>query len=94
MLKILISVFMLIGGLVFWAFIPHDTINKIQRKSVEIVGGNYKVIISQDNLLKTYIVKNDKVTSTEKGYYYFWESTANGKKYRQVPIDKTIIEEI
>ena len=79
---------------VIWMFIPSDTMNYIARKQVEFSDGDYNVTYSQDTIVKIYKVRGGKITSTTKGYYFFWEKTSNGKKYRQLPIDKTIIEEI
>ena len=86
---------LMLALVVIWAFIPIDTINKIQRKGIELTDGDFNVTYSQDNVVKTYKVRNGKVTSDPKGYYYFWVKNTQGKKkYHQVPIDKTIIEEI
>ena len=80
--------------IVGYMFVPADTVNNLARKQVELINGDYNVTYSQDSVTKIYKVRDGKVTSTTKGYYFFWVKTPQGKKYRQVPIDKTIIEQI
>ncbi|EIC31255.1 MULTISPECIES: hypothetical protein [Methylomicrobium] len=58
-----------------------DWFNRMSRKVVEYRGGNTE---------KTRIVRNDKATSTDKGYYYFWEEH---RHYVQTPLDNTFVEE-
>lgn len=84
----------LLALIIVYMFIPSDVINKAARKQIEFIDGNYTVTYSQDSITKIYKIKSGKVTSTDKGYYFFWAETPNGKKYRQSPIDKTLIEEI
>jgi hypothetical protein len=67
-----------------------DLFNKLSRKSVEYLDGNYRVTFANGKTEKTWIVRSDKVTSTEKGYYYFWDEN---KHYVQTPIEYTFIEE-
>jgi len=89
----LIGVALVLG--IGWIALPSDTVNKIARKQIEFQNGDYNVTFSQDTIVKIYKIRGGKVTSTDKGYYFFWVENAQGKsKYRQVPIDKTIIEEI
>lgn len=95
MKKILIAVLLIIIiCLVIWILIPSDTFNKMARKRIEFIDGNYNVTYSQDSITRIYNVRSGKITSTEKGYYFFFAQTPSGKKYRQVPIDNTIIEEL
>jgi hypothetical protein len=68
-----------------------DWFNKISRKSVEYLNGDYRVTFANGRTEKTWIVKNDKVTSTDKGYYYFWDEN---KHYVQTPIEYTFVEEL
>jgi len=84
----------LLIGFLGYMLIPSDTVNKLARKQIEFIDGNYTVTYSQDSVTKIYNVKSGKITSTDKGYYFFWADTINGNKYRQTPIDKTLIEEI
>ena len=76
--------------LILIAIIPNDTVNSISRKKIEYVNGNYLVTYSNDTVVKTWRITSGKVTSTEKGYYFFWDKN---NKYIQVPIVNTIIEE-
>ena len=69
--------------------------NKISRLGVSWLEGDYKVTYADGSHVKSWIVRDGKVTSEPgKGYYYFW-ATENGKKYYvQVPIGRSYIEEI
>lgn len=87
-------ILIIIALLLLWVFLPQDTLNKVARKRIELSDGNYRVTYSQDNVVKTYNIKSGKITSTTKGYYFFFRDTPNGLKYTQTPIDKTIIEEL
>ena len=45
--------------------------------------------------VKSWIVREGKVTSEPgKGYYYFWARIDGKKRYVQTPIGRTYIEEI
>lgn len=68
-----------------------DKQNEIFRKAVEYLDGSYRVTYANGSTSKTWIIKDGKVTSTEKGYYYFWDEN---KRYIQTPIENTFIEEI
>lgn len=68
-----------------------DQQNKLFRKAVELLDGNYLVTFANGPTTKTWLVKNGKVTSSEKGYYYFWDVK---KHYVQVPIENTVVEEV
>ena len=68
-----------------------DQQNKVFRKAVELLDGNYLVTFANGPTNKTWLIKNGKVTSSEKGYYYFWDVK---KHYVQVPIENTVIEEV
>lgn len=67
-----------------------DLFNKLSRKSVEYMDGNYRVTYANGNTEKTWIVRDGKVTSTDKGYYYFWDEN---KHYVQTPMENTFVEE-
>lgn len=67
-----------------------DQQNRLSRKTVEFLDGNYLVTFANGSTSKTWLVKNGKVTSDEKGYYYFWDDK---KHYVQVPIENSFIEE-
>jgi major membrane immunogen (membrane-anchored lipoprotein) len=68
-----------------------DQQNQLSRKVVEFLDGNYRVTYANGNTEKTWLIKNGKVTTSEKGYYYFWDEK---KHYIQTPIQNTFIEEI
>jgi len=68
-----------------------DKKNEIFRKAVEYLDGDYKVTYANGSTSKSWIVRDGKVSSTEKGYYYFWDDK---KHYIQTPIENTFIEEI
>ena len=67
-----------------------DQQNQLSRKVVEFLDGNYLITYANGATVKTWTVTNGKVTSTDKGYYYFWDSK---KHYVQTPIENTFIEE-
>lgn len=68
-----------------------DQQNQLSRKAVEFLDGNYQVTYANGSTMKSWTIHNGKVTTSEKGYYYFWD---NKKHYVQVPIENTFIEEI
>ena len=68
-----------------------DKQNEISRKFVEFLDGDYLITYANGQTTKTWTVRNGKVTSTDKGYYYFWDEK---KRYVQTPIENTFIEEI
>ncbi len=68
-----------------------DKQNEIFRKAVEYLDGSYRITYANGSTSKTWIIKEGKVTSTDKGYYYFWDEN---KRYIQTPIENTFIEEI
>ncbi|MFI3137291.1 MAG: hypothetical protein QX197_11000 [Methylococcaceae bacterium] len=67
-----------------------DQQNKFSRKAVELLDSNYLITYANGSTTKTWMIKNGKVTSDEKGYYYFWDDK---KHYVQVPIENSFIEE-
>lgn len=68
-----------------------DQQNQLARKVVEYLDGNYQVTYANGSTSKTWIVRNGKVTSNPKGYYFFWDEK---KHYVQTPIENTFIEAI
>ena len=68
-----------------------DQKNALARKSIEYLDGNYLITFSNGPVNKFWTINKGKVTTTEKGYYYFWD---NKKHYIQVPIQNTIVEEV
>lgn len=69
--------------------------NRLSRIGVTWLEGNYRITYADGEHVKTWIVRDSKVTSEpEKGYYYFW-ADVNGKgRYVQTPIARSYIEEI
>ena len=69
--------------------------NRLSRLGVTWLEGNYRVTYAAGNHVKSWEVRDGKVTSEpNKGYYFFWVRN-NGKKfYVQTPIARTYIEEI
>ncbi len=69
--------------------------NKLSRLGVTWLEGDYKVSFAEGNHVKSWIVKNGKVTAEPaKGYYYFWAEVNGKRRYVQTPIIRTYIEEI
>lgn len=70
--------------------------NKISRIGVTWLEGDYRVTYADGEHVKSWEVRDGKVTSEPgKGYYYFWALNAKGKKfYVQTPIARSYIEEI
>lgn len=72
--------------------------NKISRDVDNFLGENLRVsYIDNGTIVKTWTVKDGKITTGKDnnniglGYYYFWTQETG---YVQVPIERTIIEEI
>ena len=73
--------------------------NKIFKQADNVLGKDLRISYVADNgkLVKTWTVRDGKVTTHKdeqggtSGYYYFW-SVESG--YVQVPILRTIVEEI
>lgn len=75
-----------------------ETRNKISRDVDNFLGENLRVsYIDNGTVVKTWTVKDGKITTGKDsnniglGYYYFWTIETG---YVQVPIERTIIEEI
>lgn len=69
--------------------------NKVSRLGVSWLEGDYKVTYADGEHVKSWTIKDGKVTSEPaKGYYYFW-ADVNGKKvYVQTPVARSYIEEL
>ncbi len=68
--------------------------NKLSRLGVTWLEGNYQVSYADGSHVKTWLVKNGKVTAEPaKGYYYFWAEIEGKRRYVQTPIARTYIEE-
>jgi len=69
--------------------------NKISRLGVTVFEGSYRVTFAEGNHLKSWVVRDSKVTSEpEKGYYYFWTKVEGKSLYVQTPIARTYLEEM
>ena len=69
--------------------------NKISRLGVSWLEGNYRVTYADGSHVKSWIVRDGKVTSEPvKGYYYFWATVDGKKRYVQTPIERSYIEEM
>ncbi len=81
----------IMGLLILLSGCTQDQQNQLSRKAVEFLDGNYLVTYANGSTTKTWTINNGKVTTSDKGYYYFWD---NKKHYVQTPIENTFIEEI
>ena len=69
--------------------------NKISRLEITFLEGDYKITYADGSHVKSWIVKDGKVTSEPaKGYYYFWTAIDGKKRYVQTPIARSYIEEL
>ena len=70
--------------------------NRLARKRVTLLEGNYNVTYTDMSNTKTWEIRGGKVTSEpNKGYYFFWAQNEQGKEfYVQVPIERSYIEEV
>lgn len=69
--------------------------NRLGRIGVSWLEGNYRVTFAEGNHLKSWMVKDGKVTSEPaKGYYFFWATEQGKKYYVQTPIERSYIEEM
>lgn len=69
--------------------------NKISRIGVTWLEGDYRVTYAVAGHVKSWEVRDGKVTTEPgKGYYYFWAQVNGKKAYVQTPIERTYIEEI
>ncbi len=69
--------------------------NKLSRLGVTWLEGDYRITYADGAHVKTWTVRDGKVTSEpDKGYYYFWATDAQGTYYVQTPIQRSYIEEI
>lgn len=69
--------------------------NRLSRLGVTWLEGDYRITYADGEHVKSWIVRDSKVTSEpEKGYYYFWTEVNGKSRYVQTPIVRTYIEEI
>lgn len=85
----LISLLLLLGGC------SEEQQNKISRLGVTWLEGDYRVTYADGEHVKSWIVKDGKVTTEpDKGYYYFWADVNGKNMYVQTPINRSYIEEV
>ena len=85
--------------LLFMSGCTEESRNKIFKQADNLLGKDLRVSYVADSgaIVKSWTVRDGKVTTHKddqggtSGYYYFW-SVENG--YVQVPIVRTIVEEI
>ena len=69
--------------------------NRISRLGVSWLEGNYRITYADGEHVRSWVVKDGKVTSEpEKGYYYFWAESEKGQIYVQTPIARSYIEQM
>jgi len=86
---------MLIAFVLIGSGCSEEQQNKISRFGISWLEGDYKVTFYEGSHKKEWLLLDGKVTSDpQKGYYFFWVTTAGKKKYVQTPIARTTIEEI
>ena len=68
--------------------------NRLTRLGVTWLGGNYRVTYADGEHVKSWEVRDSKVTSEPKGYYFFWVKDGKERYYVQPPIARSYIEEI
>ena len=69
--------------------------NRLNRLGVTWLEGNYRATYADGEHVKSWEVRDSKVTSEpEKGYYFFWVKKGEERYYVQTPIARSYIEEI
>ena len=69
--------------------------NRLSRLGVSWLEGDYRITYADGAHVKSWVVRDGKVTSEpEKGYYFFWATDAQGTYYVQTPIARSYIEQI
>ena len=86
---------LIIASILFIYGCTEEQQNKVSRLGVTWLEGDYRVTYADGAHVKSWLIKDGKVTSEPgKGYYYFW-AVENGKKiYVQTPIGRSYIEEL
>lgn len=92
-MKFLLPLFLLFP--LFLSACSEEQQNKLSRLGVTWLEGNYRVTYADGSHVKSWEVRDAKVTSEpDKGYYYFWVKVDGKKRYVQTPITRSYIEEI
>lgn len=85
----------LISGMLLLTGCSEEQQNKISRLGVTWLEGDYRVTYADGEHVKSWLVKDGKVTTEPgKGYYYFWATVNGEKRYVQTPIERSYIEEV
>lgn len=83
------------AALLLLAACTQEQQNRISRIGVTWLEGDYRVTYADGSHVKSWEVRDGKVTSEpEKGYYFFWVKVDGKKRYVQTPIARSYIEEI
>jgi hypothetical protein len=94
MIKQLIQAF-LIASLLVLSGCSEEQQNRLSRLGVTWLEGDYRVTYADGEHVKSWEVRDGKVTTEPaKGYYYFWARVDGNKVYVQTPIARSYIEEI
>lgn len=90
-----LQILALLSALLVLAGCSEEQQNKISRLGVTWLEGDYRVTYADGNHVKSWLVKDGKVTTEPaKGYYYFWAMVDGEKRYVQTPIERSYIEEV
>lgn len=85
----------LVAGLAGASGCSEEQQNRLARVGVTWLEGDYRVTYADGEHVKSWEVRDSKVTSDpDRGYYYFWATTPQGKAYVQTPIARSYLEEI
>ena len=88
-IPLLITFYFLMGGC------SEEQQNRLSRMGVTWLEGNYRVTYADGEHVKSWRVRDGKVTSEPaKGYYFLWAKEGDKRYYVQTPIARTYIEEI
>ena len=69
--------------------------NRLSRVGVSWLEGNYRVTYADGSHVKSWVIRDGKVTSEPgKGYYFFWAQVNGKRRYVQTPIARSYFEEI
>lgn len=86
---------LILVSILFLTACSEEQQNKISRLGVTWLEGDYRVTYADGEHVKSWIVRDGKVTTEPaKGYYYFWVEQNGDRRYVQTPIARTYIEEI
>jgi hypothetical protein len=93
--RFIIIVSLLVLNVLVLSACTEEQQNRLSRLEVTWLEGDYKVTYADGEHVKSWIVRDAKVTAEPgKGYYYFWVRDGGKKYYVQTPIARTYIEEL